>query len=180
MFQPISAQRHQGGEFFFIRTPARPLRALIAYLPSTKAGFSRVQESARRLVEARLLDQAPKSQEDRIETAQVPNLKQLRSELQKRGLDRAVLWTLEGRRESVASLLWQGMTHLDLGMAAYELRGNKLVMIDQFLLTGERLPYRSPPDGAAEESAGYAAVAEKISTHWEENGAARFAVKILE
>mgnify|MGYP004220140347 FL=1 len=54
------------------------------------------------------------------------------------------------------------------------------MMIDQFLLTGERLPYRSPPDGAAEESAGYAAVAEKISTHWEENGAARFAVKILE
>jgi len=180
VFQPISAQRHQGGEFFFIRTPARPLRALIAYLPSTKAGFSRVQESARRLVEARLLDQAPKSREDRIETAQVPNLKQLRSELQKRGLDRAVLWTLEGRREPVASLLWQGMTHLDLGMAAYELRGNKLVMIDQFLLTGERLPYRSLPDGAAEESAGYAAVAEKISTHWEENGAGHFAIKILE
>jgi hypothetical protein len=72
------------------------------------------------------------------------------------------------------------MTHLDLGMAAYELRGNKLVMIDQFLLTGERLPYRSLPDGAAEESAGYAAVAEKISTHWEENGAGHFAIKILE
>ena len=91
--------------------------------------------------------------------------------MRKRRLDRALLWTLSGHRKATASLLWQGMTHLDLGMAAYELRNGRLVLLDQFLLTGERLPFRTPPKTT---------VAEKIAEHWDSNGAGRFTRKLFE
>jgi hypothetical protein len=88
------------------------VRVLVAYRPNKKAGFSKFQQAQRKRLESQILKQAPRTADSSIAATQVSGTSQLLSEMRKRRLDRALLWTLSGHRKTTASLLWQGMTHL--------------------------------------------------------------------
>ena len=95
-------------------------------------------------------------------------------------IDAVLFWTLQGKVEEEPSLLWQGMAYLDLYLMLYTLEDGRVVERDRYVLTGERLPVEELDMSDSEMRAHFRDLAEKITKHWEENGAARFVRSVLE
>ncbi len=175
VFQAISNQGHQGGEFFFIRKPEEASRTLMAYLPSGTPEFAPVQGAARETLEFWLAGH----QEPAVTTT-LDSLETLRRQMLRDGLQQALVWQLKGWKEETASLLWQGLARLEVQLTVYTLQNGRLEPIDQFELTGERLPYQTPPKDRAGWEAQYQRVAAKILEHAPENGLAAFVRQVLD
>ncbi|MGA1600479.1 MAG: caspase family protein [bacterium] len=173
VFQAISNQGHQGGEFFFMRRPQAPPGVLLAYRLSGAEEFQQAQQPSRDVLEAQLRQQLA-AQSDNVPTADISDPESLRQEMQRQGLARALVWSLEGKHEPQASLIWKGMSLLDLKLEIYELRSGQLVLLGQQAISGERSPYRVPPQSVAESAAAFRQVAEKIVSFWDKNGARQF------
>ena len=62
----------------------------------------------------------------------------------------------------------------------YTLEDGRAVERDRYVLTGERLPVEELDMSDSEMRAHFRDLAEKITKHWEENGAARFVRSVLE
>lgn len=174
VFQAISNQGHQGGEFFFIRNPDRASHTLLAYLPSQQPDFTTLQQPARSVLEESLL-----GSRQQVQSITIANSGDLQQQMLHRGVQAAVVWKLQGRHEPLASLMWQGVALLDVQLEYYELHGQRLELRDRFSLTGERLPYRAEPESAEQWAEQYQRVAQKITEHREENGLAAFLRKVL-
>ena len=70
--------------------------------------------------------------------------------------------------------------YLDLYLMLYTLEDGRAVERDRYVLTGERLPVEELDMSDSEMRAHFRDLAEKITKHWEENGAARFVRSVLE
>lgn len=175
VFQAINNQGHQGGEFFFIRQPEAVSRTLMAYLPAVDGSFGPVQHAAQDTLESWLA-----GQKEELPTATLDSLETLRRQLIRQGQKQALVWRLKGWNEETASLLWQGVTRLEVQMTVYVLQNGRLQQVDQFELTGERLPYQTPPASPAAQEEQYQRVALKILEHAPENGMQAFVRKVLD
>ena len=173
VFQVITNQGHQGGEFFFIRNPDTASNTLLAYLPANSP-FSTVETSARQVLEETLLG----SRRD-LQTTRIRDGEDLRRQMIRTGVQSAVVWRVEGRNEQTASLMWQGISLMDVRLEYYELRGSRLELKDQYALIGERMPYRVQPQNQQEWEEQYQRVANKITEHWNDNGLGAFLRKVL-
>jgi hypothetical protein len=173
VFQAIANQGHQGGEFFFIRNPETVSNILIAYL-SSNSEFSVVESSSRKIIEENMLG----SRRD-IQSTSISDAEDLRRQMIRAGVQSALVWRLDGRSEQTASLLWQGVSLMDVKLEYYQMRGSKLELIDQYALLGERMPYRAKPQSPKEWEEQYLKVANKITEHWKDNGLGTFLSKVM-
>ncbi len=171
VFQAISNQGHQGGEFFFIRRPPSQAGLLLAFQTSSLHPLP--HEASRGLLEAQLLQEL-ESTFGTVVRETVPDAEALRQAMLRHGVTQALVWTLEGRQEPQASLIWEGMSFLDLTLEAVDLRGMQLVARSQPVVFGERLPYRSPPESSEAQAEAFQEVARKLLSFWEQKGASAF------
>ncbi len=177
VFQAISNQGHQGGEFFFLRRPQAKPGIFLAFRKPPASG-PLVPGAASALLEARIREELKGPFGD-VVSEPVRDAEALRRQMLRTGVTQAVVWTLEGRQEQQASLIWKGMSFLDLKLEVWELRGAQLVSRGAPLVLGERLPYRTPPDSPEAAAVAFEQVAEKLLRFWEQKGAPDFFAELM-
>ena len=102
------------------------------------------------------------------------------SYMRKKDLDAVIAWKLGGKIIEEPSLLWQGMAYMDLEMEYYSLKGTRAQLQDTFFIKGERLPIQDLDISKYETEKHLEELAEKLVSHWNENGADSFLRSIIE
>ena len=183
LIQPIRNQGDQGGEFFF-KLPKRQSRSVLSlFSPPKKGVLEGRSEGAYEVIETRMSGMVRGLEGlrwQRESSGTAIDLNGLSKMMTEEKIDAVLFWTLQGKVEEEPSLLWQGMAYLDLYLMLYTLEDGRAVERDRYVLTGERLPVEELDMSDSEMRAHFRDLAEKITKHWEENGAARFVRSVLE
>ena len=183
IIQSIRNQGDQGGEFFFERQKRLSMKIGSVYLEPSKGIISLSGKSASKVISNKIKEMSQGADGLTMVFNRASDgigIDKISSYMRKKDLDAVIAWKLGGKIIEEPSLLWQGMAYMDLEMEYYSLKGTRAQLQDTFFIKGERLPIQDLDINKYETEKHLEELAEKLVSHWNENGADSFLRSIIE